>query len=556
MELQIRSHVARDLLQSADLFRTDKTVVWEYVSNGIQYVDPGIKPEVHVQIDGKRRRIEVRDNGRGMLWDGLQNFFVMHGENLDRRQGRPGRGNFGTGKSAAFGIAEGLRITTVRSGRRSCVELSRSEIEAMRGEGPIPVMVHEKEVPTDDPNGTLIEISGIHLRSIDQAAIIRFIERHLARWPRDVTVFVNNHQCEFNDPPVERELTFVPDEGAYAELGNVTLTIKVAKAPLDEDRRGISIFSKGVWCETTLAGAEGREMSHYIFGDIDIPSLDEYKGPIRPIDMSRSMKLNPNNPLVQRAYSFIGEKVDIIRRDLVRRDRERRATEELRRLQTEANSIANVINEDFEEFRRKLQRVKAQNTGGRDDSNDRGNVDWTELMKPGGETPGAITTRWPEPPVPQPSEDAERPLDDGSDGDEGTREAGKVLAKSEDGSSSGLPSGTKQGRGRRPIGGFNVRFGNLGTEEHRAKYVRDERTIYINLDHPQVEAAKGLGYQEDIAFRRLTYEVAFAEYAVALASERAGADEYFFVTDPIVEIRDTLNRLATKGARLYAIDSV
>ena len=40
-EIYVKSHVARDLLQSAGLFKTDKLVVWEYVSNGLQYANPG-----------------------------------------------------------------------------------------------------------------------------------------------------------------------------------------------------------------------------------------------------------------------------------------------------------------------------------------------------------------------------------------------------------------------------------------------------------------------------------------------------------------------------------
>jgi hypothetical protein len=40
-QIYVKSHVARDLLQSAGLFKTDKLVVWEYVSNGLQYVNPG-----------------------------------------------------------------------------------------------------------------------------------------------------------------------------------------------------------------------------------------------------------------------------------------------------------------------------------------------------------------------------------------------------------------------------------------------------------------------------------------------------------------------------------
>src|SRR6266446_4373448 len=152
--LFVRSNVARDLLQNAGLFKTDKLVVWEYVSNGLQYVNPGTNPVVRVQLDSKNKKVVIADNGRGMDWAGLQNFFVMHGENIDRREGRPGRGRFGTGKSAAFGIAALLRITTVRNRKRSTVELSRSDIEKMTSEDPIPVRKIEKEITTDQPNGT------------------------------------------------------------------------------------------------------------------------------------------------------------------------------------------------------------------------------------------------------------------------------------------------------------------------------------------------------------------------------------------------------------------
>jgi hypothetical protein len=95
-QIKVKSHVARDLLQSAALFRTEKLVLWEYVSNGLQYVDPGIAPVLKITLDPKRKRATIKDNGRGMEWPDLANFFVMHGENLDRKEGRSGRGRFGT----------------------------------------------------------------------------------------------------------------------------------------------------------------------------------------------------------------------------------------------------------------------------------------------------------------------------------------------------------------------------------------------------------------------------------------------------------------------------
>jgi hypothetical protein len=92
----------------------------------------------------------------------------------------------------------------------------------------------------------------------------------------------------------------------------------------------------------------------------------------------------------------------------------------------------------------------------------------------------------------------------------------------------------------------------LGAESPRAKYSGEDRTIYINIDHPQLVAARGIGTTEDVTFRRLAYEVAFTEYAIALAYELALRGEFMDFDEPVGEIRDTVNRLATKGASLYA----
>jgi len=194
-----------------------------------------------------------------MDWTGLQNFFVMHGENIDRREGKPGRGRFGTGKSAAFGIADLLRITTVHNRRRSKVELSRSDIERMGSVDPIPVRTIEREAPTSQVNGTIIEIEGVYLRSLDQAGIIRYIEKHLARWPKNATVFVNNHECEFAEPPVADELRFMP-QGKFKDiLGDIELLIKVSKAPLEKTSEEYRFTPKGSGMRRRLQGVKGAK---------------------------------------------------------------------------------------------------------------------------------------------------------------------------------------------------------------------------------------------------------------------------------------------------------
>jgi hypothetical protein len=542
-ELQIRSHVARDFIQNAQLFKTDKLVVWEYVSNSLQYVEPGVNPVVRVTLESKRKRITIEDNGRGMSFAGLNNFFLMHGENIDRKVGRPGRGRFGTGKSAAFGIADILRVTTVCNNKRSKVELKRSDIEAMSSGAPIPVRVLEKETQFEHRNGTVVEIEGIHLRSLDQSGIIHYIERHLTKWPRNCTVLVNHHECELAEPQIAREVRFKPDGETAESLGEVELVIKVSSVPLDEDVRGISVFTKGIWCETTLAGSEGRDMSQYIFGEIDVPRLDDDKSPIPPFDLSRSMRLNPSNTLVQTLYGFIGKRIEDVRREIVRNEKERKSEEAEKRLAEQGAEIATIINEDFIAFKRRIVKALAKTKGGFDLYPGSSKEDLSDDFLLGGDDPAEIIAL-----------DGDPGHGDGIGGN-GTQipdRAPQVVAGSNDSRERGHRAGKKKRESKSPRGGFQVLFKNMGADSHRAVYVSDERTIYINLDHPQVEAAIKLSSVEDPIFQRLSYEIAFSEYAIALASELASRDEYIDPSDPIVEIRDTINRIARRASTLYS----
>ena len=540
----VKSHVGRDLLQSAGVFKHERLVVWEYVSNGLEYIDVGKNPVVKVRIDTKQKWISISDSGRGMTWEGLKNFFVMHAENIDRKMGKPGRGFFGTGKSAAFGIAEILRVTTVRSGKRSKLELRRSDVERIKTGEPIPVTTLEREVATDKDNGTFIEIDGIYLKKIDQASIIQYIERHIARWP-SATVFVNNHQCEFAEPAVAAEHPFRPIDGPikYA-LGDVELIIKVSKTPLDDDLQGIAIYSEGVWHETTLAGSDRKEFAQYIFGEIDVPRLTTHKSPIPAFDMSRQMRLNRSNELVQTLFAFIGINIEKVRRQLVAEEKKRRASVEAKKLAREASEIAKIINEDFNQYRTRLGRMRAKMAGG---------SDLYDEPLPGTDASQSLVLGEDEP------VDMEDNVGGIGHGTNSSREGveppnlGPVVRPTDDETPLKGSKAKSESDRKKTGGGFSVDFRNIGEKESRAKYERDERTIYVNLDHPQLKAAIGVGGIEDVAFKRLAYEVAFTEYAVALAREMVFAQQYYDLDEPLIDVRETINRVSRASAGLYSV---
>jgi hypothetical protein len=387
-----------------------------------------------------------------------------------------------------------------------------------------------------------VEIERVHLRSFNRKGIIEFIERHLVHW-RGVTVYLNNHECEFVEPAISQVLTYEPGGEARTLLGDVRLTLKIAKGPLDEQMRGVAIFSNGVWHETTLAGNEGREMSQYIFGEIDVPALDADNSPIRPYDMSRSMVLNRSNDLVQAILAFIGPAIEETRRQLVEEHQRRRRDEERRKLAAEAREIASILNEDFAEFRHEWSRAVARAAGGIDGGRaGAGGVGGSDDIVPGMEIPARVVA--PDGGVGSDGEgkrsdsDAPRTLKPQVEpGDEGDPHMGRL-------------AGGQDGR-QRPVGGFTIEFRELGAESHRSRYAPDERTIYINLEHPQIVAARGSGSVDDVAFRRLAYEVAFAEYAVAFAHEKNRKVPYPDAGEALFDIRDTLNRITRRGAALY-----
>ena len=75
--------------------------------------------------------------------------------------------------------------------------------------------------------------------------------------------------------------------------------------------------------------------------------------------------------------------------------------------------------------------------------------------------------------------------------------------------------------------------------------------ILINLDHPVVSAALGERSVEDPTFRRLSYEIAFTEYAMGLGHEVFRQDPNIPADDLLYEVRSSLNRIALSAASLY-----
>jgi len=542
--LKVTSHVGRDLLASAASFKTEQSVAWEYVVNSLQYVDDGVTPNVQVIVNQREKVIEIHDNGRGMTDNDLLQFFTMHGENIDRLRGRPGRGKFGTGKAAAFGIGRTLTVDTRRNGIRNRVRLTREAVDDSSGKE-IPLEWQVKNESTPLANGTSIAIERIALPRLLTPPIIEYIERHLQIYRSKMpAVAVNEHVCQIREPEIENTFEFRPSTEQAELLGPIVLRLKLSRAPLPQAEMGVAVTAGlGNLVAIETGGIETKEFGNYLFGDVDCLAIETYQSPIEPYDPTRSLQLNVRHPVCAVLVSFIASKLEEVRLGQVRKLQEARKTEQARRLASEANRIADILNRDFQNVVSRLQGIRAAA------AKDSGALGRFGTKAEGGEGAGAWVDG-----LARPGDLEESDRKPRTTGGANNREAPDLPrrgSENSEGSDSVDPLGG-EGQRKKPRGGFKVDFRHSGEKSYRSDYDRPTLTILINLDHPVVRNALSAGGTEDISFKRLSYELAFTEYSLALGWEMAERDPDIPADDLLFEVRASLNRVASAAAGLYS----
>lgn len=535
--IEVTSHVARDFLQNAAYFSTMPKLVWEYVANSLDAAKDVTVASIVVEITS--HRVTISDNGQGMSRTQLRNFFQMHGENIQRLRGRRVRGRFGTGKCAAFGLANCLRIDTVQSGLRNVVQLRRSDIELARSGDPFPVQDVIVDERTDQEDGTIVDVSEFNIRRPDVDKVIAYIERHLSRYRRRAHVTINGHVCKFEEPPYIDRIEKLPPPDVAGIIGNVSLTIKASPIPLDNDTRGIDILSYGIWHETTLAGIDGKERANHIFGGIDVPILEDGEWPVPAFDNTRNNVLNRQNPVVVVLLGWLSEELESVRLQLVERERARRKSELAKQLAKEAQRIADLLNEDFmsQEVELELRRKVARRSGGQR---------VTEILDEQGELwpgDGDSPTEWEKTGQPHGSGGQRGSLAGGGD----TTRPGPTARP---GQELGAEKSTTEGKRHQRRAVFSIDYENATAGAPRARYHRDTETIFINMDHLQIHGAFEAGGRvtESRQFREMCFEVAVVEYAIVLQYKHLEDNEQD-ASEALDDVRRTINRVAESFAR-------
>ncbi len=541
IEIRVSTHVARDFLQNAAYFNTLPKVVWEYVSNSLDNAREGQPINVVVDILGS---IRIADDAMGMSRRDLQNFFQMHAENLQRLRGKRVRGRFGTGKCAAFGIANCLKIDTSQGGKRNIIELRRSDILSARSGKPFPVRDVMADEPTDLSDGTLVEISDLNIKNLDLQSTVAYIERHLSRYRQRAKVVINGQECLFEEPQASEKFYFSPPTDVAKHIGEVTLVVKVSPVPLEPETNGVDILSNGIWHDTTLAGLEKRELSQYLFGEVDVPILEDREWEIPPFDNTRNNALNIQNPVVAVLFGWIAQELESVRQKLVEAERNKKQSEEAKRLEREASEIAKILNDDFNKLQAEFEFARLIST--RQATTRRSETTGTEGEPvPGG---GNQPTKWQE--------------SGGSTGGKGKLKASRGSTKGVNtgpdlipGAEPGAPKIAANGTDKRRKGLFRIEYKNETAERNRSRYDRLARTIIINMDHPQIAGAYNASGKntESRQFREISYEVAAVEYAQAIPFEKIEQlGDLYQASEALLDVGITINRLTRRFAEIFA----
>ena len=545
-EIKVTTHVGRDVLQTAGLFTSVASVVWEYVINGLEYreINDPRRASISITIKPRNKEIQIKDNGLGMNVERINHFLTMHGDQIQEEK-KFYRSKFGSGKSAAFAIANTLEVDTYSNGKRNKFRLTKEALKASDGSDISPeILISEED--SDEENGTLILIKDINV-TLNQEEVIKVIERHLPELARfDPEITVNDHVCEKKQLDIVEKETFFPDPEGSKIIGKVELEINVSRSPLISEEVGIFISAgEGNLIAKEDLGLASVEEGNLITGSINVPCLTEEVDGLVAYSQARNNELNKDHKYVKVLITFLAASVEEVRRKLVKAKKEKKESEEGRKLQQLGNEISEILNESYLDKQKELERIRRGAFGSLakklmpayedEDSSEMGIF------------AGGVETRAEEEEGLRDGDSKENPLSPENPPPESLNED-EEGAKSAD----RKPSRPRPQR----KGGFHVECEHLGTTlKTRYQYVKEEVTIKINLDHPSVSysylnANKNI---QDIHFKRLIYEIAFTAYILAVAQEITEVDEMKSGADLRFDMQELYDEVTLKAAKsLYA----
>jgi len=297
--------------------------------------------------NGKPISISVCDDGVGLARDEINSKFLVIGRNRrevdgDRPSNKYGRmpiGKKGLGKLALFGLASKITITSRRNGLRNTFVLDWDELN--RAVGVYRPAAIEIDQPTNEPNGTVVHLTGLKRKSpfdadglADSLSRLFIVDDTFAlviEASNGTRIGIDNNrryhtlaiefQWDVSDPQ------FVPRDSEYSgKLKGTLITAETPIAPVS-GLRGITLFSrqKLVNAPEFFSASTSSHFYQYLTGWISVDFIDDLD---EDVISTNRQSLDWDHPEMAKLRQLLAGIVTQINSDW-RRKRKEKKTEQL-----------------------------------------------------------------------------------------------------------------------------------------------------------------------------------------------------------------------------------
>lgn len=304
--------------------------------------------EVEVNLfDKPEHKIVIKDNGVGMSFDEINDFYLRIGRNRRKEEqvspcGRIPTGKKGLGKLALFGLGNKIEISTTQGNERVTFILDYAEILKSKG-------IYQpkfRREPVESASGTTITLT--ELTKKQGYPLDNYVE-HLARlfdFPAKnfrIKVSLNGAEPRIIDGNSKYDFLIPEFEWKYQDLATDILSLSskfeqyessgliqgkfiTTEKPLKNNMKGITLFANGrmVNMPEFFTDSESSHFYSYLTGWLNVDFIDDDDEDLIATDRT---SLDWKHPKTSKLRVFLGEIVRAIGQDWRKKRKEEKDKE-------------------------------------------------------------------------------------------------------------------------------------------------------------------------------------------------------------------------------------
>lgn len=296
--------------------------------------------KVEVKLyDSDQKKVIVADNGDGMTFDEINNYFLRIGrnrreENQQSSCDRTPTGKKGLGKLALFGIGNIITISTIKDGKKVEFCLDWNEISNWKNSDYTPKFT---ETESDQPSGTTFILENLNRvtdfpindYAVSIAKLFNFKDKEFKVYIslNDAKPILIDNKLKYESIEPEFSWEF-PETSeslsiAYGNKQQVSGKIISTEKPLKPGLRGITLFANGrmVNAPEFFGATESSHFFSYTTGWLDIDFID---APDEDLISTDRQSINWENEITKELRTYLVAMLKALEQDWRTKRKEKR----------------------------------------------------------------------------------------------------------------------------------------------------------------------------------------------------------------------------------------